>query len=326
VTATADALLRGQTLKVDDPNAVAEVIDELNARRIEALQADDYKTGKAIENVIASARLQFRLHDRDVLHREIVARLEERWKNAVETANGAKDIWKRKRATLAEIHRQELMDLVAKHEMEHQQLEGDWVQPEMVRKFDKRSSSLLQNRQIEQYMLLSGDLMGADQMKRINAQTEKVELQVRHREMAGSFEVARANLMAKQATDVDRLRFQQEGEMKWLGESERKDLAVKARRVEATQKVLTEEKDYSNFMTKKFRKSADIVVPATVAPCREVGGDLPPLARGKSVPPGVASMMEIRKRIPVSRLPLGPLAVKHYQPPSLVKAVKKHSS
>jgi hypothetical protein len=78
VTTTADNLLRGQSLKVEDANAVAEVIDELNARRIEALQVDDYRNGKKIEDAINAARLQFRLHDRDLLHREILERLEMR--------------------------------------------------------------------------------------------------------------------------------------------------------------------------------------------------------------------------------------------------------
>jgi hypothetical protein len=220
----------------------------------------------------------------------------------------------------------ELMDLTARHEEEHRQLEMDWVQPDMIRKFDKRSSVLLQNRQIEQYMLLCGNLTGADQMKRANSQTEKVELKSREREMTESFEVARGNLMRKQGLEVDKLRMDQEGEMKYLGEIERKDMTAKTRRVEATQRILGDEKDWSKFITKKFHKSAEIIVPATVAPSRDASSDLPALARGKVIPPGIAPMMEIRKRIPVSRLPLGPLALKHYQPPSLVKTLKRRST
>jgi hypothetical protein len=276
--------------------------------------------------VIALARQQFRLHDRDLLHREITARLDARYRDAFDVAAAAKESWKRKRAELMEVHRAELMDLAARHEDEHRQLESDWVQPDMIRKFDKRSSVLLQNRQIEQYMLLCGNLTGADQMKRLNSQTEKVELKSREREMTGSFEVARGNLMRKQGHEIERLRMDQEGEMKYLGEIERKDMTAKTRRVEATQRILAEEKDYSKFITKKFHKSANIIVPATVAPSRDASSELPPLARGKVIPPGIASMMVIRKRIPVSRLPLGPLALKHYQPPPLVKPVKRRST
>jgi hypothetical protein len=214
------------------------------------------------------------------------------------------------------------MDLAAGHEDEHRQLESEWVQPDTIRKFDKRSSGLLQNRQIEQYMLLCGNLTGADRLKKLNSQTEKAELRSREREMAESFDVAKGNLMRKQAHEIERLRMDQGGEMEYLGEIERKDMTAKTRRVEATQRVLAEEKDYSKFITKKFHKSANIIVPVTVARSRDASSDLPALARGKVIPPGIASMMVIRKRIPVSRLPL---ALKHYQPPPLVKPVKRRS-
>jgi hypothetical protein len=175
-------------------------------------------------------------------------------------------------------------------------------------------------------MLLSGDLMGADQMKKINVHTEKVELQQRQREMTDHFELARAQLKKRQELDTEKLRMDQEYQQKHLADREKFDLVVKTRRVEATQRIFTEEKDYARFITKKFRKSAEIVVPTTVVAYRDVKGDLPAIARGKIAPPGVAQMLELRTRIEVTRLPLAPLAVKHYRPPPLVKPVKTRRS
>jgi hypothetical protein len=174
-------------------------------------------------------------------------------------------------------------------------------------------------------MVLCGQLGDADQLKKINGQREKVELLQRHREMEGSFEVARANLQRRNALEVDKLRNDQDDEMRFLGECERREMTGKMRAVEVTQRILGEERDYSKFVTKKFHRDAEFVVSAIVAPCRDASSDLPPLARGKVIPPGTAAMMEIRKRIPVSRLPLGPLALKHYRPPSLVKSIKRRS-
>jgi hypothetical protein len=322
IQGTADGLLKGHTLRIDDPFIVAEVIDELNARRIEALQNCDYKTGQKIKDAIDAARLQFRQHDRDVLHREILARLDERYKEAVAASSAAKEKWKKRHQELQQSQRLALTELNERQEDEHRQLEEEWVQPETLRQFDKRSSTLLQNRQIEQYMALCGNLPGADQMKRINAQTEKMELQHRHKEMAVHFEIARANLLRQHQREIQNLKMDQESDTKILIENDREDMGVKARRVEATQRVLTEEKDYQRFIRKKFHRSAEIVVPTTVLACREGSDDLPPMPHGRVVPATVAPMLEFRKKIVVTRLPLTSLSIPHYRPPSLLKAAK----
>jgi hypothetical protein len=318
--------MRGQALRVEDPFVIAEIIDELNSRRIESLQNNDYRSAKKVKDTIENTRMQFRQHERDLLHREIVGRLDAHYKDALAAAAAAKDDWKAQRRKMAEDQRAELMELAARQEDEHRQLEVEWVQPETVRKFDKRSSTLLQNRQIEQYLMLCGNYPGADQMKRINSQTEKVEIEHRRAEMRAHFEIARANLNMKHGREAEKLKMEQESMTKVQAENEKKDLAAKARRVEATQRVLTEEKDFEKFIRKKVHRPADSVMPPTLLTIRDGGEDLPALSFGKSAPPGVAPMAELGSKSVVTRLPLPPLTIKHYHPPPLVKAPKPKKS
>jgi hypothetical protein len=89
-------------------------------------------------------------------------------------------------------------------------------------------------------------------------------------------------------------------------------MTAKTKRAEAIQRALTEEKEWQRFIRKKFHRTAEIVVPTTVVPCREVNQDLPALSLGKIAPPGSGPMLEFRKKVIVTRLPFRPLAIKHY--------------
>ncbi|OHS93054.1 hypothetical protein TRFO_12064 [Tritrichomonas foetus] len=91
IHSTADSLLKGKPLTITDPYAVADIIDDLNTRRIDAMAANDYRTSKKIKDTIDNTRLQFRLHDRELLHKEILARLEEKNKTSIAALNSAKD-------------------------------------------------------------------------------------------------------------------------------------------------------------------------------------------------------------------------------------------
>jgi hypothetical protein len=311
---------------MDDPCAVAEVVDELNARRIDALQTNDYRSAQKAKKAAMSARAQFRQHDRDILHQEVLARLDARRREAVENFKAAKDDWKRQHEQMVRDHQQELRDMDLKHDDEHRQLEHDWARPEAIRKFDKRSVALLQNRQMEQYMMLCGMYEQADKMKRINARAEKAELQDRRAEMSDHFAIARTNLSWRQQKEFEKLRTQQDGKIKMLGEDERKDIAAKTKRVEATERVLAEERDYEKFVTKRYKKPPSWTLPSTVMTSKGASEDLPVIPRGKMAPAGSAEWADLRKRQFITRLPLPPLAVRHYKPPSLIPKPRSKSS
>jgi hypothetical protein len=322
----ADALLRGQPLKSDDPWAVADVIDELNARSIDALQAGDYRSAQKAKAAVDGARLQFRQRDRDLLHREVVARLSARHKEAVEASAAAKGDWKRRQQQLLRDRRDELRDLDQRHDDEHRQLEQDWAQPDAARPFEKRSPALLQNRQIEQYMLLSGMYDRADQMRRINAAAEKGEVAARQREMATHFAAARANLNARQRAAAEKLRADQDSTARILAEHERKEMTVRTRRVEATERVLAEEKDFQNFAARTYRHPPDWICPATVMTTKGGTDDLPVIPRGKTAPAGSAGWAELRRREFVTSLPLPPLPIRHYRPQSVIPKPRPKAS
>jgi hypothetical protein len=317
---------------MEDPWAVAEVLDELNSRRVEALQTSDYRSAQKLKNAAMSARAEFRQRDRDILHREVLEKLDGRHREAVEEFKAAKSEWKRQHQQMVHGHQQELRDMDQKRDEEHRALEQDWLLPEVIRRFNRRSVALLQNRQMEQCMMLCGMYDQAHEMKQINARTEKAELQSRKDEMSGHFEIARANLVRRQQKHVDKLRTQQEDEIKTLAEKERRDMTAKTKRVEATERILAEEKDFENFVTKKYKKPSSWILPPTVMTSKGPSMDLPVISKRKPAPPKGEERVESDqaterpKRQFVTRLPLPPLAIRHYKPPSLLSKPRSRSS
>ncbi|OHT10218.1 hypothetical protein TRFO_20509 [Tritrichomonas foetus] len=221
--------------------------------------------------------------------------------------------WKTKRQELSREQKDALMELQDRHEIEHRQLEKEWSQPHVLRKFSKRSPNMLQNLQKEKYMLLIGEYEGAEQMKKINAQLEKAETLDRKQEMMNSFLAAQSNLISRQKSELTRLISEQTKKLDLLNEFERKDIEVKVKRLTVTQSFLDEEKDFNKFVAKKYKRPASCIVPNTVMASRDAPQDLPPLPRGKLVPHTVSDLLAVRKRAIVTPLPLPPFAVRKYK-------------
>lgn len=313
----ADALMAGKPLKIEDPYAVAEIIDELNGRKLNAMTSNDYKTCRKITDTIQNARMQFRMHDRDILHQEIVSKLESRNKDSLDAIDQAKITWKGKIQDLHQKQQEKLKELQYKHQDQHQQLEYQWQDPVATRKFDKRSPQLLHQRQQEQYMLLCGNFEGADAMKKINGHLEKFESQEKHNEMINAFEYARAQLLYQQSQEVEKVMREQDYEMKLLLELEKEDLEKKNIRLQATQTTLDNEKDFDKFSAKHYKRPASCVVPASVTMIDSY--DIPPLPKGLTIPKGGETMMQIRSKNIVTPLPLPPLKMKKYKAPKIIK-------
>lgn len=91
IQSAADSLLSGKPLKATDPYEVAGIIEDLNGRKIEALANNDYKQSKKIKDTIESTRKQFRINDREKLHKKVVEKLEERNKESIQELNATKD-------------------------------------------------------------------------------------------------------------------------------------------------------------------------------------------------------------------------------------------
>ncbi|OHS93053.1 hypothetical protein TRFO_12063 [Tritrichomonas foetus] len=230
--------------------------------------------------------------------------------------------WKNETKQQHKSAKQSLIALQEQNQAEHDALEEKWVQPSTIRKFDKRSPNLLQNRQREQYMLLTGRYEEAEQMKQLNVVTEKIELEERKTEMNIHFLMARSELIQKQQSITQKKQEEIAQAENILAEKERKDLEIKNKRLLATQRTLEEEKDYNKFINKKFKRPATCIVPSTVMASRDATEDIPPIPHGAVIPHSVSDMMNIRKRSIVTPLPLQPLSIRKYKAPRLVRNSK----
>jgi hypothetical protein len=169
-------------------------------------------------------------------------------------------------------------------------------------------------------MLLSGDLIHAEEMRKFNSEVEKQEIDERHKEMRREYERARLNLIAKQAQEVEQRKAEQSIETGILGENERKDLQTKMRRIEAVEKTLEEEKDYGKFCARKYKRDCKIVLPPTVlTSVKEFGV----VGSRKGSPIGSPEWRELRERSVATPLPLSSLRVKHYKGRKLVRGRRR---
>jgi hypothetical protein len=171
-------------------------------------------------------------------------------------------------------------ELEDKHEAQHAYLEQLWTDPSTQRKFTKRSAQLLQQKAVEKYMVLTGQLEAAEEVKRANRQSGRQETQLQYQNMMDSFENARAKLAADQALEMDNLRMEQELKLKNMLKDEEVAMEVCHKRIAATHRKWEEESDFENFTAKKFKKRADCVLPMTVF---NPADDLPRLSRARGL-------------------------------------------
>lgn len=67
-----------------NPVHVAVVIDELNMRKIEALERNDYKAARKMQDAIDNLRRNFRMKDREELHKMVIQKCEARNNESLE--------------------------------------------------------------------------------------------------------------------------------------------------------------------------------------------------------------------------------------------------
>lgn len=280
VIETANTLLKGKKVKVSDPVTVANIVKELDNRRLEALNENEYLKSKKIGDVIDEFKKQFYILDREAMFKDSKEQLEERHRESVEALESTIKQWKEKKQEFVEQCQQEIADIQNRHQDEHIDLESKWTDPSTQRKFTKRSAYLLQQKAVEKYMVLAGKLEEAEKIKKINQVNERQEAQVKYQEMADSFEGARAKLIADQEEEIEKLKSDQEFRYRNLLTNEKEAIELCQRRITMTQQNLDEMSDMDRYIAKKFRKNADTVLPVSVL---DAADDLPPLSRGKGV-------------------------------------------
>jgi hypothetical protein len=309
----ADDLMKGKKVKLTDPQSVSAVVKELDSRRLAALEGSLYLKSARIGSLIDWLKTKLYESDREALFNENIQQLKARHGESIDAYDAAVRQWKERRAAFFESCQAECAMLQDRQASEHAELEARWTDPSTQRRFTKRSSQLLQQQAVEQYMVLSGELWAAFEVRRLNQWDEKRETGAKYHDMMESFENARAKLIADQEEEVAKLRTDQEFRYRSLLKDEKIALEVCRKRVAATKRNLEEESDIDRFVARKFKRPVECVLPLSVY---DVGEELPPLGRGKGVggrPDAQATLADGNAKEPAP-LQLPPLKVRRFTP------------
>lgn len=284
IVAIADNLLKGKKYpNLINPHTVSEVVKELDMRRIAALNQNEYLKSKKIGDVIESVKNQLYQADRDLMFKENVDTLKQKHQEAVEAFEEAKAEWKKRHSEFVEKCKKEASDLQAKHENDMEDLGAKWTDPAMQRKFSKRSPFLLQQRAVEKYMVLAGNLEGAEEKKKINQQNERAEAHKKYIDMQESYESSRKQLVESQNEELRQMKIQQEFKYRQMLVNEQYALDLCRKRVATAQRNLEEQSDVDKYLAKKFKKAPGTVLPLSAINTFE---DLPTFSRGKGYAKG----------------------------------------
>jgi hypothetical protein len=184
------------------------------------------------------------------------------------------EAWSRRESALAGESQRELQALSARHSDQLIALEDAWRGSRTARRFSKKSSHLLNSLKIEKSLVLIGDFDRAMEMRRINQRTEKAEEALGYGALEGGFEAARQQMLGDHRREIDELRANQNARRSLLLADKEREIEVLTNRMHAVRQVLEDEGNYDNFVARKFRKPADIIVAMSVT--ANGAADLPP--------------------------------------------------
>lgn len=294
--------------ELDNPAVVADVVDVLGNMKVESVQECNYVKSKRISETIDRLRATYRNQDRMNFHNERVEGLKRRLDNIKDEVHVTTEQWKRRQDDLKYMSKEELAALDEKHEEQMRELEEGWQTSSKARKFAKKSSALLHNLTIEKHLVLTGDFDRAAEMRKINHKIEKNEIEAKSHDREVSFEQARQHLLNTQERERQDLLTAQAGRKAVLKKRETHELNVLARRQQAVEGMVAEDGDYNNFCAKKFKKSAEVIVPMTVT--MNGGSDIPVAGKARASMRDVDNLQTFRSSSVAAPLVLPPLQVK----------------
>jgi hypothetical protein len=294
------------TIDLNNARLVGDVIAELTDMKLEAMRRPDYVLAQRIETAIENLRLHFRTHDREGLHTERVSALDSRLKDAKTSTTQATDYWKTKMANFTRDCARELSALQERHNDEMIDLAALWDSAQTKRRFAKKSPSLLNALTIEKNLALVGDFQVAEQVRRINQRSEKVETNQRWAAMEGNFESAREQLLFEQNRERRELIANHDARRAVLMKKQADDISVLTNRQQGLRNALLGDGDYNKFIAKKFKKPSDMVV--SMSATISGGSDIPVPGLGV-VSRDVENLMRYRVATVATPLNLPPLKV-----------------
>lgn len=302
INAIVENLLKGKKYpNLNNPGTVAKVVKELDSRRIDALNKNEYLKSKKIGDIIEAVKNQMYQADRDLMFKENIETLKQRHQEALDAYEGAKAEWKKRHVDFVEKCKKEASDLQAKHDNDMADLGAKWTDPSMLRKFTKRSPYLLQQKAVEKYMVLAGNLEGAEETKKINQQNERAEAQRKFLNMQESYESSRKQLIESQNEEINQMKIQQEVRYRQMLVNEQDALELCRKRIVTAQRNLDEQSDVDKYLAKKFKKAPGTVLPLSAINTFE---DLPALSRGKGYAKGDVGRHVTPKPEPLQLPPL----------------------
>ena len=303
-----NGILNGRERTIDDPATVADVVNELTNRRIEAMRENDYLKADKLRNVSEKVKLQFRLRDRENFHREFLADFKARLAEAKESQKNIEATWKTRMKDFKVACKEEIETVRAAQNEKIDEFERYWKSDEAARKFSKKSSTTLNQLTIEKNMALTNDLIGAHNIHKRILKAEQAEAKEKSREMMQSMLAQQNNLVNQLNIEMENVIQSQETMKSNLQRQNEQEVQVAARRVEILQRILNEESNINNFCSKKFKKSADKVVPMAVT--INGGNDIPTCGKTRSAPRNTSVLMSFRESTISSPLQLPKLKFK----------------
>ena len=302
---------------IDDPATIADIVNELTNRRVNALKDNDYIQSLKLQQLAEEVRTQFRIRDREHFHEDYMRELNNKLVITKNSMKQSEEEWTAKMKEFDENCKAELDDLDNRQDEEVRDLEDRWQRPEAQRKFSKKSPQLLSQQAREKNMALIGDLVGAHEMSKIVKRTEKIEASQKYENMMMTFEKERANLMLQQDQARDMLIAQQNQKRNNMQKQRDEINAQYKRRIQALERVIQDDADIEKFCAKKFKRSADTVIPMSAT---TVGGDdIPTTGKMRAAPLNLAGLMSYRENSVPTPLQLPTLRIKR------AKSAKRHA-
>ena len=293
---------------LNNPAILADVIDELINMKMRATRKGDYPRAKLIGEVIERLRKMFRVNGRIELHKERAGTLGSRLKTVKGEISSINSEWKKKELHLKFELRDELAALDKKHNEQLRELEEAWKLPSAQRKYTKKSAVLLQALTIERKMALTGEYDRAQQMRKSNQKSEKQEAASNYIAMEEAFEAARKQLLENQEIERNDLLKSQVTRKELFMKQKAQELEVLDKRKHAVEGLIAGDGDFNRFVARKFRKSAEIVLPKTVTIAG--GQDIPVAGQGHESKIDTKDFHDFRAKTIATPLALPPLKVK----------------
>jgi hypothetical protein len=317
--AAAEGLMRGRHPIIPDAKGVADVIDELTRIQLQAMKDGAHRQVDEIQKIITDLRRSFRLKDREELRQTRMAELKARLASTEADLTAEQRHWR----TEEEEHRRraasEASAMDERHSIELADFENESRSERAERQYNRRSSGLLQLQTVEKKMLLMGDFRAADTLRRSNRRLEATEIAAKAERREAKFLAAREALLATHAKEIEELRAAQDFALKILHSKKAEAIEILQKRVAALRRIIEEDLEPENFVSRKFKKGPDFVLPLTVTVSG--GEDIPPTGQSRFLLGD--SISRFRESNAFGPLPLPALKVKKVKhPPKAVTAVR----